>query len=135
MSFPLVPDLTRFHEWADAQGKAVLEWFNPDLPYEELGTKGWVGSSFEAFLLANGLYALIIVVGIFLYMSEPKKTAGKSERKEKSKQGLSWGEVVDSFRREPIKCFQVVYNLFQVRRLHSMVLVLVSSPWIGAQLT
>jgi elongation of very long chain fatty acids protein 4 len=107
MSLILAKQLPDFYAWSGDVGAKVLHWFNPDMTH--FVTKGWAFTHLGDALLAMAAYAVVVLVGVV--MQACRKTTDKSSAKSQKVEKVSVGE---SFRREPIKYLQVVYNLTQV---------------------
>ena len=100
----------QFDAWADKTSTEILTWAHPelDLASRPESVRNAPLASFQAMFAFVVLYAIIVFVGMVLY-KKPKASAGGK------RVTPSWDVVLDSFKKEPVKIFQAVYNAVQVR--------------------
>jgi 3'-phosphoadenosine 5'-phosphosulfate sulfotransferase (PAPS reductase)/FAD synthetase len=92
---------TTFQTFSIDAERFLANLANPNYNYDQRATKDYPLTSLHDALLITGVYLLIVIYGISRY-----------ESKERESKKVS---LFQSFIDEPIKIFQVVYNIVQVR--------------------
>ena len=83
----------------------IAEWAYPTFDYDARITKGWPMTRLDQALYAVGVYLVIVAVGCARL---PRGWKPSQEPKQKA----DW---LTNFKNEPIRIFQALYNLVQVR--------------------
>ena len=100
----------QFDVWAEKTSTEILTWAHPemDLAARPESVRNAPLASFQAMFAFVVLYAIIVFVGMVLYKKPKASAGGKRETP-------SWDVVLGSFKKEPVKIFQAIYNVVQVR--------------------
>jgi hypothetical protein len=105
-----------FIAWCESTERDIALAANPNLDYEGRATAGWPLTRLQDALMLCGVYACIVLVGLFRYLTQ-KPSAAPAKAADEGKISLA-----ESFRREPIKYVQTVYNSVQVRPIYLLLL-------------
>jgi Ni,Fe-hydrogenase I cytochrome b subunit len=105
----------QYDAWAEKTSTEILTWAHPglDLAARPESVRNAPLASFQAMFAFVMLYAVIVFVGMVLYKKPKRAAAGKRVTP-------SWDEVLQSFKKEPVKIFQAVYNLVQVKTCRTL---------------
>ncbi len=108
----------QFDVWAEKTSTEILTWAHPDLDLAARpeSVRNAPLASFQAMFAFVILYAIIVFVGMVLYKKPKASAGGKRETP-------SWDVVLASFKKEPVKIFQAIYNVVQVSRVGRWALI------------